>query len=49
MQYAKGFAGVRWAVTDPNGDQLTYKTEIRGVQEQEWKLLKDNLKDKFLS
>ena len=49
MQQAKGFAGVRWAVTDPNADQLTYKVEIRGVQEQEWKLLKDNLKDKFLS
>jgi hypothetical protein len=49
MQYAKGFAGVRWAVTDPNGDQMLYKVEIRGVQEREWKLLKEKLKDKFLS
>jgi hypothetical protein len=49
MQYAKGFAGVRWAVTDPNADQLICKVEIRGVQEREWKLLKEKLKDKFLS
>ena len=49
MQYAKGFAGVRWAVTDPNGDQLTHKVEIRGLQEREWKLLKDNVREKFLS
>jgi hypothetical protein len=49
MQYAKGSLGVRWAVTDPNGDQLTYKVEIRGLQEREWKLLKDNLREKHLS
>jgi sugar lactone lactonase YvrE len=49
LQYAKGFAGARWAVTDPNGDQLVYKVEIRGLQEREWKLLKDNIKEKFLS
>jgi WD40 repeat protein len=49
MQYAKGSAGVRWAVVDPNGDELIYKLEIRGVQEREWKLLKDNVKEKFLS
>lgn len=49
LQYAKGSAGVRWAVTDPNGDEMTYKVEIRGVQEREWKLLKDKLKEKYYS
>jgi hypothetical protein len=49
MQYAKGYAGVRWAVTDPNADQMIYKVEIRGVQEQEWKLLREKLKEKYLS
>ena len=49
MQYAKGMGGARWAVTDPNGDELMYKVEIRGIQEREWKLLKDKLTDKLLS
>ena len=50
MQYAKG---IRWEFagrsSDPNGDRLIYKVEIRGVQEREWKLLRDKLKEKFLS
>jgi hypothetical protein len=49
MNYAKGFVGVRWAASDPNGDDLVYTVHIRGVQEKEWKLLRDKLKDKFLS
>ena len=49
MNYAKGCIGVRWAASDPNGDDLVYKVEIRGVQENEWKLLRDKLKEKFLS
>ena len=49
MQYARAHLGARWAVSDPNGDALTYKVEIRGVNEREWKLLRDDLKDKFLS
>jgi sugar lactone lactonase YvrE len=49
MLYAKGFIGARWAASDPNGDTLIYTVEIRGVQETTWKLLKDKVKDKFLS
>jgi outer membrane protein assembly factor BamB len=49
MQYAKGFTGVRWAATDDNGDSLIFTVEIRGVQESNWKLLKDKLKEKYWS
>ncbi|HUA18868.1 MAG TPA: hypothetical protein VMB25_08995 [Bryobacteraceae bacterium] len=49
MNYAKGFVGVRWAATDSNGDGLIYKVEIRGVRETGWSLLKDNVKDRYLS
>ena len=49
MTYAKGSSGVRWAASDPNGDDLLYKVEIRGVQETEWKLLREKLKEKYLS
>jgi hypothetical protein len=49
MQYAKGHAGVRWAASDPNADEMIYKVEIRGVNEREWKLLKDKLKEKQLT
>lgn len=47
MQYAKGYMGVRWAAQDENGDTMVYKIEIRGLKEQEWKLLKDKIKDKY--
>jgi sugar lactone lactonase YvrE len=49
MQYAKGYVGVRWAAADPNGDSLIYSIEIRGVNETEWKLLKDKLAEKYFS
>ena len=49
LNYAKGSIGVRWAASDENGDSLIYKVEIRGVKESNWRLLKDNLKDKYLS
>lgn len=49
LNYSKGFIGVRWLAADENGDTLTYKVEIRGVKESTWKLLKDNVKDKYLS
>jgi len=46
MTYSKGYAGARWSAADENGDTLTYKIEIKGVKESEWKLLKDNVRDK---
>jgi hypothetical protein len=49
MNYAKGHIGVRWLARDDNGDTLTFKVEIKGAKETEWKLLKDRLRDKFLS
>jgi sugar lactone lactonase YvrE len=49
MQYAKGWVGARWAATDPNGDPLVYTVEIKGVNETEWKLLKDKVNEKYIS
>ncbi|HEY6391425.1 MAG TPA: hypothetical protein VIX89_09115 [Bryobacteraceae bacterium] len=49
LNYAKGHIGARWAASDENGDSLIYKIEIRGVKESAWKLLKENVKEKFLS
>jgi sugar lactone lactonase YvrE len=49
MQPAKGFLGARWIASDPNGDSLIYKVEIRGVKETEWKLLKDKVAEKYYS
>jgi hypothetical protein len=49
MNYAKGFQGARWQATDENNDLLAYRVEIRGVKEVGWKLLKENVKEKYLS
>jgi hypothetical protein len=49
MQYARGFTGARWLVTDPNDDQMVFKVEIRGLNEREWKLLKDEVVDRYIS
>jgi hypothetical protein len=49
LQLAKGYIGARWQAGDPNGDSMVYTVEIRGVDETEWKLLKDKLADKYYS
>jgi len=49
LNYAKGFEGARWLATDENNDTLVYRVEIRGVKESGWKLLKENVKEKYLS
>lgn len=49
MNYSKGSQGVRWLASDPNGDDLIFRVEIRGVQEQEWKLLRDKVKERTFS
>ena len=49
LQYDKGQLGARWAASDENGDGLLYRAEIRGVQESEWRLLKDKIKEKYVS
>ncbi len=49
MQLAKGYVGARWLASDPNGDSLVYRVEIRGGNESEWKLLKDKVAEKYIS
>jgi hypothetical protein len=49
LSYAKGFTGVRWAASDDNGDTLVYRVEIRGVKETEWRLLRDKIREHYLS
>jgi hypothetical protein len=49
LNYAKGFEGARWLASDENNDTLLYRVEVRGVKESGWKLLKENVKEKYLS
>ena len=49
MQPAKGFVGVRWTAGDANDDALAYKVEIRGLNETQWKLLKNKISEKYYS
>ncbi len=49
LSYSKGSIGARWSSADENGDTLVYKVEIRGVKESTWRLLKDSVKEKYLS
>jgi sugar lactone lactonase YvrE len=49
LQYSKGAIGARWIAVDDNGDSLIYTVEIRGAAETEWKLLKDKVREKYLS
>ncbi len=45
----RGSIAVRWGAHDENDDNLTYSVYYRGDNEQEWKLLKSGLTDKFYS
>jgi WD40 repeat protein len=45
----KGYASVLWTVHDDNDDELRYAVYYRGENEQDWKLLKDKLEQKFYS
>ncbi len=49
MNYAKGYEGARWLASDENNDTLLYRVEIRGVKESAWKLLKENVKERYFS
>ncbi|MGZ4833982.1 MAG: fibronectin type III domain-containing protein, partial [Terriglobales bacterium] len=40
---------VRWTAHDQNDDELVYSIYYRGDNETQWKLLKDNVGDKFYS
>jgi hypothetical protein len=45
----KGMQSVLWSARDENDDDLTYTVYFRGEREQNWKLLKDKLEQKFLT
>jgi len=45
----KGYQTVVWTVHDDNEDELKYAVSFRGEGEKEWKLLKENLEQKFYS
>jgi hypothetical protein len=45
----KGYTTVLWTAHDDNDDELRYAVYYRGENEQEWKLLKDKLEQKFYS
>jgi hypothetical protein len=49
MSYSKGAIGVRWAVSDENGDTLVYKVEIRGEKDHAWKLLREKVRERYYS
>ncbi len=45
----KGYQTVVWTAHDDNDDEMRYAVYFRGENEHEWKLLKDNLDQKFYS
>jgi outer membrane protein assembly factor BamB len=45
----KGYQSVLWSAHDDNDDELRYAVYFRGESEHEWKLLKDNLEQRFYS
>jgi hypothetical protein len=46
---AKGQIGARWLAEDENADALEFKVEIRGVNETAWKLVRDKVRERYLS
>jgi len=49
LTWSKGQIGARWLANDENGDTLTFKIEIRGVNESSWKLLKEKIREHYYS
>jgi hypothetical protein len=49
LSFAKGQIGARWLAEDDNGDTLQFKVEIRGVNETAWKLVRDKVRERYLS
>jgi hypothetical protein len=45
----RDYIAVRWSAHDDNDDDLVYSIYYRGDNENDWKLLKDNISDKFYS
>lgn len=49
LTFAKGQIGARWLAEDDNGDTLQFKVEIRGANETAWKLVRDKVREGYLS
>ena len=49
LTWSKGSIGARWLANDDNGDTLAFKVEIRGVNETAWKVVRDNLRERYYS
>ncbi|MFZ0820453.1 MAG: hypothetical protein WAM91_10310 [Candidatus Acidiferrales bacterium] len=47
--FQKGFQSAIWSAHDDNDDELVYRVYYRGEGEKEWKLLKENLREKYYS
>ena len=45
----RDYIALRWSAHDDNDDDLVYSIYYRGDNETDWKLLKDNITDKFYS
>ncbi len=45
----KGYQSVLWSAHDDNDDELRFAVYFRGEDEHDWKLLKDNLEQRFYS
>jgi len=45
----KGYQSVLWTAHDDNDDELKFSVYFRGEEEKDWKLLKDNLDQRFYS
>ena len=45
----KGYQSVLWTAHDDNEDELKFAVYYRGEDEKEWKLMKDNLDQRFYS
>ena len=49
LTWSKGMIGARWSAGDENGDALLYKLEVRGDGETTWKLLRENIRERYYS
>jgi hypothetical protein len=47
LQYSKGYVTVRWSASDPNGDPLFFRIEMRAKNDALWCTLKDKLQDRY--
>ncbi len=47
--YQRGARSLQWIADDRNGDKLEYTLYYRGVNEQNFKLLRDKLRDNFFT